>query len=87
MVAYDDPAYQAALNTYMQMHCNDVNPGPDAPECVRRPKRGGHECYVTAWGPDELTPTGTLATFAGNILDFLLPRIARERAVSVDMVS
>jgi len=63
MRAYDDPAYQSALNTYMQMHCNDVTPGPDAPECVRRPKRGGRECYVTAWGPDELTPTGTLATW------------------------
>ena len=60
MSAYDDPAYQRALTTYMQMHCHDVTPGPSAPECVRRPRRGSRECYVTAWGSDELTPTGTL---------------------------
>ncbi len=32
----------------------------DAPDCLRRPKRSGRESYVCAWGPDELTPRGTL---------------------------
>lgn len=54
-------AYQQAVDHYMQLHCADLTYGEDAPACLRRPKRTGRESYVTAWGPNELTPTGTLA--------------------------
>jgi proline iminopeptidase len=33
------------------------------PECLTRPKRSGTESYVTAWGPNEYTPLGTLKDF------------------------
>ena len=60
---YTSPAYLAALDRYMRLHCADTSYGPDAPECLRRPKRSGVEPYRVAWGPDELTPTGTLASW------------------------
>lgn len=53
-------AYQRAIDRYMDLHCADVTPAADAPDCLRRPKRSGRESYVCAWGPDELTPRGTL---------------------------
>ncbi len=56
---YDDPAYQAAEAEYMRRHCFDM-PEEQQPECVRRPKQQLRECYVTAWGPNEFTPAGTL---------------------------
>ena len=58
--AYDSEAYKSALDHYMQLHCADLVFGEDAPECLRRKKRTGTESYVTAWGPNELTPQGTL---------------------------
>lgn len=60
---YAAPAYLAALDRYMRLHCADTSYGPDAPECLRRPKRSGLEPYRMAWGPNELTPTGTLASW------------------------
>lgn len=57
---FEGEAYQRAIDHYMQLHCADLSYGPDAPECLRRPKRSGTESYVTAWGPNELTPQGTL---------------------------
>ena len=36
---------------------------PATPECLTRPKRSGTESYVTAWGPNEYTPLGTLKDF------------------------
>lgn len=57
-------AYEQAVNHFMQLHCADLAFGEDAPECLRRPKRSGHEAYVTAWGPNELTPTGTLSQWS-----------------------
>lgn len=59
---YGDPAYQAAEDEYMRRHAGD-KPGPDAPEYLRRPARKGREAYVTAWGPNEFTPAGTLKDF------------------------
>ena len=56
---YDDPAYRAAEARYMEAHCAG-KPGPDAPECLTRPKRSGRESYLVAWGPNEFTPAGTL---------------------------
>lgn len=59
---YSNPAYQAAEAEYMLRHAS----GPataDMPECLRRPRRTGRESYVTAWGPNEFTPLGTLKDF------------------------
>jgi proline iminopeptidase len=53
-------AYQRAIDHYMELHCADLHYGPDAPECLRRPKRSGTESYLVAWGPNELMPQGTL---------------------------
>lgn len=57
---YDSAAYAQAINHYMQLHCCDTVYGQEAPECLRRPKKSGIECYETAWGPNELMPQGTL---------------------------
>eukprot|EP00461_Guttulinopsis_vulgaris_P002266 UN02267 len=46
----------------MLRHCASP-PTEDSPECVRRPKKSGREAYVTAWGPNEFTPMGTLINF------------------------
>ena len=59
---YSGAAYEAAEAEYMLRHCS----GPvteDSPECLRRPKRSGRESYVTAWGPNEFTPMGTLKDY------------------------
>jgi proline iminopeptidase len=59
---YSDPLYQAAEAEYMLRHAA----GPvteDSPECLRRAVKKGRESYVTAWGPNEYTPTGTLKDF------------------------
>lgn len=55
---YSDPAYQAAEDAYMKRHCNV--PEEKQPECMRRPKVGGRQSYVMAWGPNEFSPRGTL---------------------------
>ena len=56
---YDAPDYIVANDNFMERHCAGA-PAPDAPECLRRPKRTGRESYVVAWGPNEFTPLGTL---------------------------
>lgn len=58
---FSGAAYQRAIDHYMGLHCADLSYGPDAPECLRRPKRSGAESYAVAWGPNELMPTGTLS--------------------------
>lgn len=59
---FDDPAYIAANDLFMEQHCASV-PGPDSPECLRRPKVSGSEAYITGWGPNEYNPTGTLSGY------------------------
>lgn len=59
---YTSKKYKEAEDTYMFLHCAG-KPGADSPECLRREKRSGRECYVTAWGPNEFTPLGTLKDF------------------------
>jgi proline iminopeptidase len=59
---YTGEAYLTANAHFMERHCA----GPvseESPECIRRPKRSGTESYVTAWGPNEFTPLGTLKDF------------------------
>ena len=62
-------AYTQALDHFMTMHCCDLTYDETAPECLRRPKKSGEESYVVAWGPNELTATGTLADW--NVIDRL----------------
>lgn len=59
---FDDPAYLAANDLFMEQHCASA-PGPDSPECLRRPKVSGAEAYITGWGPNEYNPTGTLSGY------------------------
>lgn len=60
---YASEACLAATAHYMQLHCCDAEPAADAPECLRRAVRKGKEPYEVAWGPNEFTPMGTLATW------------------------
>ena len=59
---WDTPESHAAEDEYMLRHCRSEIP-EDAPECLRREKRFGHESYLVGWGPNEYTPTGTLKDF------------------------
>lgn len=56
---YASAPFLAAVDRFMERHCSGAW-GPDAPECLSRPKRSGRESYVTAWGPSEFMPLGTL---------------------------
>lgn len=65
---YSDPEYRRAEDAYMLLHAAGPY-GPEAPECLRRPRRLGRESYLTAWGPNEFTPTGTLKDY--DVTDLL----------------
>ena len=54
--------YRAAEEYSMTLHAAGKY-GEGDPECLTRPARHGEECYLTAWGPNEFTPTGTLKDF------------------------
>ncbi|MEE8807019.1 MAG: proline iminopeptidase-family hydrolase [Lactimicrobium sp.] len=58
---WQDERAQNAIAHYMKLHCADIKDSD--PECLRREKRSGTESYLTAWGPNELTPQGTLKDF------------------------
>ena len=58
---WQDEMAQKAIARYMKLHCADIR--DNDPECLRRKKRSGTESYMTAWGPNELTPQGTLKNF------------------------
>lgn len=60
---FSDPAYLAANDRFMELHCCDLSYGEDAPECLRRPKKHGDEAYLYGWGPNEYVPTGALRDF------------------------
>lgn len=57
---FTHPTYLEANDEFMMRHAADV-PGPDSPEPLRRKKVAGTESYITAWGPNEFYPNGTLA--------------------------
>ena len=59
---YSSEQYLEAERCYMELHSSG-KPGPDAPECLTRPKRSGRESYLVGWGPNEFTPMGTLKDF------------------------
>lgn len=58
---FTNPEYIKANDHYTALHADEIN--DDTPECFRRKKRFGTEAYITAWGPNEYTPTGTLRDF------------------------
>lgn len=58
---FEAPAYLKANEHYTALHADEIT--ADSPECFRRKKRFGLEAYMTAWGPNEYTPTGTLKGF------------------------
>lgn len=58
---WQDEMAQKVIARYMKLHCADIK--DNDPECLRREKRSGTESYMTAWGPNELTPQGTLKNF------------------------
>ena len=59
---YHSPEALRAEEEFMLRHCNGPY-GEGDPECLTRKKRSGSEAYVTAWGPNEFTPMGTLKDF------------------------
>lgn len=59
---FKDPEYLKALAHFMHLHCAP-DFGPEDAEYLTRPKQGGAEAYLTAWGPNEFTPTGNLADY------------------------
>lgn len=59
---YSSSTYVEALDEFMHRYCS----GPvteDAPEPLRREKISGTKAYVTGWGQNEFTPTGTLSGY------------------------
>lgn len=58
---FDVPDYLKANDHYTTLHAGEITEA--TPECFRRKKRFGIESYVSAWGPNEYTPTGTLKDF------------------------
>lgn len=58
---FSDPDYLKANDHYTALHADEIT--ADTPECFSRKKRFGLESYITAWGPNEYTPTGTLKDF------------------------
>jgi len=59
---YSTPEYQKAEAEFMLRHCAG-KVTMDSPECLRRPKVAGTEAYITAWGQNEFSPSGTLKDF------------------------
>ena len=59
---YEEPVYLEAVDLFMDTYCNAPITA-DSPECLTRPKKSGSESYITGWGPNEFTPTGTLSGF------------------------
>ncbi len=59
---YSSEEYKEAEAEFMIRHCAGEI-GPDSPECLRRPKVSGTESYITAWGQNEFSPSGTLKNF------------------------
>lgn len=58
---FSGAAYQEANRHFMELHAAKVDESSPAP--VRRPVRGGELAYLTAWGPNEYTPTGNLRNY------------------------
>lgn len=69
-------AYRTANAHFMERFCiSDF--GEDAPACLRREVRFGAESYLTAWGPNEYTPSGTLrdADYTAHLGEVRVPTL------------
>lgn len=73
---FRSPAFLAAVDRFMERHCAGAY-GPDAPECLTRPKRSGRESYEVAWGPSEFCPLGTLKdwNYTDRLAQILVPAL------------
>ena len=60
---YESEDYITANTHFMHAHCAGVYESGKAPDCLTRPKKRGKEAYLYGWGPNEYTPTGSLAGF------------------------
>lgn len=59
---FSDPGYLKAVDYFMDRYCGpDINENSAA--YLKRPKISGTEAYLTGWGPNEFTPTGTLKDY------------------------
>lgn len=59
---YSSEEYQEAEAEFMTRHsAGEVT--ENSPECLRREKIPGTESYLTAWGQNEFSPSGTLKNF------------------------
>lgn len=59
---YEDKDYLDALAEFMERHsAPDLSRDPR--ECLSRPRKSGTKSYITGWGPNEFTPTGTLSDY------------------------
>lgn len=56
---FTEPDYLAA-NEHLMLRHSAAPVTADSPEPLRRKKASGREAYVTAWGPNEFYPKGTL---------------------------
>ncbi|MDQ0507928.1 Proline iminopeptidase [Aedoeadaptatus ivorii] len=59
---YDDPAYLDALDRFMDLFCGPTVTD-NAPEYLKREKKNSGEVYITGWGANEFSPTGTLSGY------------------------
>lgn len=59
---YDSEDYQKALEIFMEAYCAPKF-GDDAPEYLTRKKNAGTLAYITGWGKNEFSPTGTLSGY------------------------
>ena len=59
---YSSEEYQRAEAAFMLRYtAGEIT--EDSPECLRRDKVAGTEAYLTAWGQNEFSPSGTLKDF------------------------
>lgn len=59
---YSSDEYLEAEGEFMLRHCAPAI-DENSPECIKRPKVAGTEAYITAWGQNEFSPSGTLKNF------------------------
>lgn len=60
---YESEDYITVNAHFMHAHCAGSYEAGKAPNCLTRPKKAGKEAYLFGWGPNEYTPTGSLASF------------------------
>ena len=60
---YESEDYIIANTHFMHAHCAGIYEVGKVPDCLTRPKKTGKEAYLYGWGPNEYTPTGSLAGF------------------------